>query len=126
MAVRTRISTLDDATATIGDAFVYGAPLSLIQPNGIYTWRKGSNHSILWKQVCNLPGPVTIDLLDSSHQHVVTIASGLTAQAKTDLLKQHGYVWNIPMGLTPGTYYIRVSSGTLSKERSFNIEEPLN
>ncbi|MFC1813737.1 Ser-Thr-rich GPI-anchored membrane family protein [Thermodesulfobacteriota bacterium] len=126
IAVRTKVSTLDNATVTIGDAFVYGAPLSLIQPNGLYTWRKGSNHSILWKQVCNLPGPVTIDLLDSNHQHVVTIASGLTAQAKTDLLKQHGYVWNIPMSLTPGAYYIRVSSGTLSKERSFNIDEPLN
>lgn len=126
IAVRTRISTLDDATATIGDAFVYGAPLSLIQPNGLYTWRKGSNHSILWKQVCNLPGPVTIDLLDSGHQHVMTIASGLTAQAKTDLLKQYGYVWNIPMSLTPGTYYIRVSSGALAKERSFNIDEPAN
>lgn len=126
IVVRTRISTLDDATSTIGDAFVYGAPLSLIQPNGIYTWRKGSNHSILWKQVCNLPGSVTIDLLDSGHQHVVTIASGLTAQAKTDLSKQYGYVWNIPMSLTPGTYYIRVSSGALSKERSFNIGEPAN
>ena len=126
IAVRTRISTLDDATSTIGDAFVYGAPLSLIQPNGLYTWRKGSNHSIVWKQVCNLPDPVTIDLLDSGHQHVMTIASGLTAQAKTDLLKQHGYVWNIPMSLTPGTYYIRASSGALSKERSFNIDEPVN
>ncbi|MGB6012899.1 MAG: Ser-Thr-rich GPI-anchored membrane family protein, partial [Desulfobacterales bacterium] len=126
MAVRTRISTLDDATETIGDAFVYGAPLSLIQPNGLYTWRKGSNHSIIWKQVCNLPGPVTIELLDSNHQHVVTIADGLSAQAKTDLLKQHGYVWNIPMSLTPGAYYIRVSSGALSKERSFDIDEPVN
>jgi hypothetical protein len=126
IVVRPKISTLDDATATIGDAFVYGAPLSLIQPNGLYPWRKGSNHSILWKQVCNLPGPVTIDLLDSGHQHVLTIASGLSAQAKTDLAKQYGYVWKIPMNLTPGTYYIRVTSGALSKERSFNIDEPAN
>jgi len=126
IAVRPRVSTLDDTISSIGDSFLFGTPLSLIKPNGIYTWRKGSNYFIIWKQVCDLSGSITLDLLDANQQHVMTIASGLSGNAKSDLLKQKGYMWTIPMNIAPGTYYIRVTGGPYSKQRSFNIGDPLN
>ncbi len=126
IAVRPRVSTLDDTVASIGDSFLFGTPLSLMKPSGNYTWRKGSNHSIIWKQVCDLSGSITLDLLDANQQHAMTIASGLSGNAKSDLLKQRGYVWTIPMNITSGTYYIRVTGGPYSKQRSFNVGDPLN
>jgi len=126
IVVRPRVSTLDDTVLSIGDSFLFGTPLSLIKPSGNYTWRKGSNYPIIWKQVCDLSGSITLDLLDANQQHVMTVASGLSGNAKSDLLKQRGYVWTIPMNIAPGTYYIRVTGGSYSKQRSFNIGDPLN
>ncbi len=126
IGVRPRVSTLDDSIASIGDVFLFGMPLSIVKPSGTFTWRKGSSYFIIWKQVCDLSGSVTLDLLDSNQQHVMTIASGLSGIAKSDLLKQRGYSWTIPMNLIPGSYFIRVTGGTKSKLKFFNIGEKLN
>jgi hypothetical protein len=126
IGVRPRVSTLDDSIASIGDVFLFGMPLSIVKPNGMFTWRKGSSYSIVWKQVCDVSGSVTLDLLDANQQYVMTIASGLSGVTKSDLLKQKGYSWTIPMDLTPGSYFIRVTGGTKSKLKSFNIGEKLN
>ncbi len=126
IGVRPRVSTLDDSIASIGDVFLFGSPLSVVKPSGTFTWRKGSSYFIIWKQVCDLSGSVTLDLLDTNQQHVMTIASGLSGVAKSDLLKQRGYSWTIPMNLTPGSYFIRVTGGSKSKQRSFNIGDALN
>lgn len=126
IGVRPRVSTLDDSIASIGDVFLFGTPLTIVKPSGTITWRKGSTYFIIWKQVCDLSGSVTLDLLDASQQHVMTIASGLSGIAKSDLLKQRGYSWTIPMNITPGSYFIRLTSGSKSKQKAFNIGEKLN
>lgn len=120
---RPRIATMDNATITVGGQFHIGKHLFLEAPKSNYTWRHGASYDILWTQVCDLPAPVALELLDAGKQTVATLASGLgTAGSSSRQL----YKWTVPNTLAPGTYYIRVrtADGQYAQESSFTIAAP--
>jgi len=119
---RLRISTLDDSAVTESDLFIIGKPLSLSEPKSNRIWRKGSQYSIRWLQVCDLSANLNISLLDSNHQKVADITSGLSASANSVF---NSYQWTVPTNLTAGTYYIKIatSDNQISKESSFTIAD---
>lgn len=123
--VYVRISTLDGAQVTVGPPFIIGRPLTLVEPRTAYTWRKGSNGTIVWELVCQMPDPIKLDLLDSNRQPVLNIASGLNAVPRVDTNKRQLYVWTIPASLTPGSYFIRLTCGSISQEKPIKIAEPM-
>ncbi|MEW7981913.1 MAG: hypothetical protein G8D28_09800 [gamma proteobacterium symbiont of Phacoides pectinatus] len=49
------------------------------------------------------------------------IASGLPAQPRHSTNKRVLHSWSIPAGLAPGSYIIRLVSGSISHERAINI-----
>lgn len=120
-----RISTLDDTHVTVGAPFIIGRPLTLVEPKAPYTWRKGSQGTIVWELVCQMPDPVNLDLLDSDHQPVLNIASGLTSTPRVSTNKRQVYRWSIPASLTAGSYFIRLTCGSVSQEKPINIAEPI-
>lgn len=119
---RLRISTLDNSVVTESELFIIGKPLSLTEPQSNRTWRKGSEYSIRWMQVCELSAPLTISLLGSNHQKVADITSGLTASANSVF---NSYKWTVPTNLTAGTYYIKIATNDnqISKESLFTIAD---
>ncbi|OHB64659.1 MAG: hypothetical protein A2Y77_15630 [Planctomycetes bacterium RBG_13_62_9] len=123
--VYVRISTLDDAQVTVGPPFIIGRPLTLVEPRQAFTWRKGSNGTIIWELVCQMPDPINLDLLDSNHQPVLNIASGLGTTPRVSTNKRQVYVWTIPATVTPGSYFIGLTCGSISQEKPINIAEPI-
>lgn len=123
--LRPRISATDGSVSKTGDLLFFGKPLRLSKPQSTYTWRKGMQYTIQWVQLCDLPAPLDIDLLDSAHQPVLNIASGLPVGGGSS---GKSMLWTVPTDLTPGTYYIRLrtSGGGLSVEGSFHVAEPIN
>ena len=117
---RLRISTLDDSVVTESDLFIIGKPLSLSEPKSNRTWRKGSSYKIRWLQVGDLSANLNISLLNSNHQKVADIATGLTASASSVF---NSYQWQVPTNLATGTYYIKLatSDNQISKESAFTI-----
>jgi hypothetical protein len=123
--VYVRISTLDNAQVTVGAPFIIGRPLTLVEPRQAFTWRKGSNGTIIWELICQMPDPIHLDLLDANKQPVLNIASGLTNTPRVSTNKRQVYVWTIPASLTPGSYFIRLTCGSISQEKPINIAEPI-
>ncbi len=123
--LRPRISAADGSVSKTGGLLFFGKPLRLSKPQSTYTWRKGMQYTIQWVQLCDLPAPLDIDLLDSAHQPVLNIASGLPVGGGSSGKSMQ---WTVPTDLTPGTYYIRLrtSGGQLSVEGSFHVAEPIN
>lgn len=121
--LRPRIATMDNTTITVGDRFHIGKHLFLEAPKSNYTWRHGASYDILWTQLCDLPAPVSLELLDAGKQPVATLASGL---GTTGSPGRQLYKWTVPNTLTPGTYYIRVrtADGQYAQESSFTIAAP--
>jgi len=119
--LRVRISTLDDSEVTIGDVFSFGKPLYFHEPDAPYTWSHGSTGTIRWEKVCTQPSPITLDLLDSNHQHVMTIVSGLSAVPRLSTNKGEIYRWQVPATVASGSYFIRLSTGSISMEKPINI-----
>jgi len=120
-----RISTLDGTQVTVGDPFVIGRPLTLVEPKTPYIWRKGSQGTIMWELVCQMHDPLNVDLLDSNRQPVLNIANGLSVVPRVSTNKRQVYLWTIPASLTPGLYFIRLTSGSISQEKPINIGAPL-
>jgi len=120
---RPRIATMDNSAVTVGDRFHIGKHLFLEAPKSNYTWRHGSSYDILWTQLCDLPAPVSVELLDASKKTVATLASGLGTTGSSG---RQIYKWTVPNTLTPGTYYIRVrtADGQYREESSFVIAAP--
>jgi hypothetical protein len=123
--LKVRISTLDDSYTALSDLFTFGKPLYLQQPKTPVTWRKGSTVSIMWEVVSQLPEPLSIDLLDSNHQQTLNIAGGLSPTPKASTNKSFLRQWTIPASLDPGSYFVQVSSGNISKEQAIKIDEPI-
>ncbi len=119
--VMVRISTLDDSEVTVGDVFTFGHQFYFQEPAAAYTWRKGATGTIMWEIVSELPAPVSLDLLDSNHQQVLNIASGLTKIPRASTNKRQVYRWTIPSNVATGSYFIRISSGPISHEKPINI-----
>jgi hypothetical protein len=120
-----RISTLDGTQVTVGAPLIIGRPLTLVEPKAPYTWRKGSQGTIVWELVCQMPDPVNLDLLDSNRQPVLSIASGLTSTPRVSTNKRQVYPWTVPASLTPGSYFIRLTCGSISQDKPINIGEPI-
>ncbi|GEM_PF-2926903 len=121
--LRPRIATMDNGTITVGERFHIGKHLFLEAPKSNHTWRHGSSYDILWTQVCDLPAPVVLELLDAGKQPVATIASGLGTAGSSS---RQIYKWTVPNTLVPGTYYLRVrtADGQYMQESSFTIAAP--
>lgn len=122
---RPRIATMDNTTITVGEFLHIGKHLFLEAPKSNYTWRHGSSYDILWTQLCDLPAPVVLELLDAGKQPVATIASGLGSAGSS---RRQLYKWTVPATLAPGTYYVRVRSadGQHVQEGSFTIATPVS
>jgi hypothetical protein len=120
-----RISSLDGTQVTVGAPFIIGRPLTLVEPRQAFTWRKGSNGTIAWELVCRMPDPISLDLLDSNHQPVLNIASGLSMWPRVSTNKREIYIWTVPASVTPGSYFIRLTCGSISQEKPINIAEPV-
>jgi hypothetical protein len=72
-----------------------------------------------------MPDPINLDLLDSNHQPVLNIASGLSMMPRVSTNKRAVYVWTVPASVTPGSYFIRLTCGPISQEKPINIAEPI-
>ncbi len=123
--LRPRIATLDNSVVVLGDSLQFGKRLVLSKPQSNYVWRKGSQYTIVWYQKCDLPSPVSVELLDNGHQPVATIASGLSSAGTSGGKTQ---AWTVPTDIASGTYYIRVRSAgnEFSKETAFTVDDPIN
>lgn len=120
---RPRIATMDNNTITVGERFHIGKHLFLDAPKSNYTWRHGASYDILWTQLCDLPAPISLELLDTGKQPVATLVSGLGTTGSSG---RQIYKWTVPNTLAPGTYYIRVrtADGQYMAESSFAIAAP--
>lgn len=124
ITVRPRIAAADNSVETVGGLLHFGKHLMLNQPSSNLTWRQGSQYQIRWIQLCDLQSAPTIELLNSSHQLVQTIASGLSTSGSP---YQKSHQWAVPADLAPGTYYIRIrtADNQYSRESSFTVAPPL-
>lgn len=120
---RPRIATLDNSEVTVGEFLHFGKRLMLEAPKSNYTWRKGSQYDIKWTQLCDLPAPVEIELLNANRQSIATLANGLPATGSTN---RRVLPWTVPANLAAGTYHIRVQTTDQQyvQESSFTIGEP--
>ncbi|OQX44263.1 MAG: hypothetical protein B0D86_06090, partial [Candidatus Sedimenticola endophacoides] len=112
LGLKVRIATLDSTHEVIGDHFSFGKPLYLEQPDAAHTWRHGANVQIGWDLICPQAQPLSIDLLDADRQPYMNIASGLSAQPRASTNKRFTHSWQVPQSVDPGSYYVRLSSGT--------------
>lgn len=119
--LRVRISTLDDSQVTVGEIFTFGKPLYFQEPSAPYTWPKGSKRQIVWEIVTEMPEPMRLDLLDSNHNQVLNIASNLNKTPRASTNKREVYQWTIPSNLAAGSYFIKLSSGSIAMEKPINI-----
>lgn len=125
ISLRPRIRNADNSVVKIGEFMHFGKPLMISAPQSNHTWRKRSQYTIRWTQICALPTPATIELLNASQQPVLTIAEGLSAEGHH---MPRGHEWTVPDDLAPGTYYIRVrtTDNQLSRTASFTIANPVS
>ncbi len=125
ISLRPRIRNADSSVVKIGEPMHFGKPLMINAPQSNHTWRKGSQYTIRWTQICDLSTPATIELLNASQQPVLTIAEGLPAEGH---YLPRGHEWSVPDDLAPGTYHIRVrtTDNQLSRTGSFTIASPVS
>lgn len=119
--LRVRISTLDESQVTVGDVFTFGKPLYFLEPSAAYTWSKSSVGTIMWEIVTEMPQPMRLDLLDSNHNQVLNIASNLNKNPRASTNKREVYRWTVPSNLAAGSYFIKLSSGSIAMEKPINI-----
>lgn len=121
--LRPRIATIDNSQVTTGGQLFLGKRLMLSSPSSNLIWRQGSAYQIQWTQLCDLPAPLSIELLNSGRQAVQTIASGLSVAGSSSRM---GVSWTVPNDLPPGTYYIRIrtADNQLMRESSFTVSPP--
>ena len=119
--LRVRISTLDESQVTVGDVFTFGKPLYFLEPSAAYTWPKNSVQSIMWEIVTEMPQPMRLDLLDPNHNQVFNIASNLDKSPRASTNKREAYRWTVPSNLAAGSYFIKLSSGSIAMEKPINI-----
>jgi hypothetical protein len=123
--LQVRISTLDGSVAAVSEIFLFGRPLYLHEPAAAYTWRKGSQPSIVWETISPLPDPVDLDLLDSNRELVLRLAAGLRRVPRASTNKREVYRWPIPEDLASGSYFIRAASGSLAQEKPIHIADAI-
>jgi hypothetical protein len=120
-----KVSTQDGSSFAESDRFKIGRELFLDNPKSQYVWRKGSSYTIAWSQGCTTAvTQVKIELLDAGKQLVSTIAQSVPVRRPN--YTGSSLSWAVPADLTPGTYWIRVTTadGQFTAESSFAVAEP--
>lgn len=125
ISLRPRIKSSDNSVVKTGGALHFGKPLMINAPQSNHTWRKGSQYTIRWTQLCDLPAPASLELLNAAQQPVLTIADGLPTAGNH---MPRWFEWTVPDDLAPGTYHIRVrtADNQLVRTGSFKIANPVS
>jgi hypothetical protein len=118
-----------DLTGYWNDGYPYfswnGRPtIQVLSPNGGEVWQVGSDHNILWTHTKDPGANVRIELLLAGALDEILIAS-------TPIGPVGGgtYLWSIPAGKAPSTFYrIRITSTTApvsdDSDNDFTIRVP--
>jgi C1A family cysteine protease len=104
-------STINAAYADFSDNYfsIISPPppsITVVNPNGGQTWKRGSNQTISWTYTGNPGAYVKIELLKSS-----SVVSTISSNAKIGSAGQGNYRWRVPSTQTAGNdYTIRITS----------------